>query len=857
MATTSEILIKVKADTKAAVAGVAKVDKGLKKLTAKEKQAARSGKAWSASLIKVGKSAGLMGKELIGAAKGADKATKRLRELKNVRLKEQLDKAARAAGRLEKKTRDAGRAARGASSMFKRLGVAILGVLAVRQVIRGIGAFVTAAREQEDAIVRIRVALEKQGVATEENVESMTAWASALARTIPATQTQILGAQALALNMGLSAAKADTLALAATDMAAALGVDVNMAARQLSITLGGMSGELGERVAEVRDLTIEERRAGKAIDVVAEKFRGAARAAGQTLSGQLSILRGKLDETMAGMFTAATGGDSMTEAIDNITNALINMTPMLLIAAEKVGVLGKKVLDFFSSLQFLGADAESGFVGTLTGNAFEAEVQLGFMEAKLVDARRELERIGDLQLGTGVDIGLSGAGAGDTVTAEKKLALLVEQRAEIGRQEKGLVAQEAVIKRLNALVEETGAHRGDGVNVMTEEEEIQERIRKLTAEIRKGLAGAVTARQKGAEAGKREAESITQVLEAMSGLNLETDKELDLLDTLKERAEKSLSSVETGFIAGTASAQDLSAATQQLAVDLAAISDAALGASLAGARGESSQIELGGGEPTRQGIGAQGGVGRFGDEGGGGVDLFGAQDFLGMMLRPEQRDMAQEALAAITEGTEGYATVVERLTAAFGALSPAMMAAAKSSQVQQAKTQAMVKVQGMLFGALKQTAAAFIKQALTGKIALRELAKEALTSLAAEAGSQAIFELAMGLAAAARHDPAAVQHFAAAKLFGLVAGVAAAGALALGSASGGEEGGGTAGASAGGGGGDTDTFDATEEEVEDRGRSVTIIVEGNIVDHEAFARELGRFGLFLEGEEEGSLERRG
>jgi hypothetical protein len=81
---------------------------------------------------------------------------------------------------------------------------------------------------------------------------------------------------------------------------------------------------------------------------------------------------------------------------------------------------------------------------------------------------------------------------------------------------------------------------------------------------------------------------------------------------------------------------------------------------------------------------------------------------------------------------------------------------------------------------------------LTGKVgpaAFKKLAAGVIAAVVAQAAVKAIFELAEGIAALARYDPvSASAHFAAAKTYGIVAGVAAAAGAAIAATGGGDKG---------------------------------------------------------------------
>lgn len=63
---------------------------------------------------------------------------------------------------------------------------------------------------------------------------------------------------------------------AAADMAAVTGQDISSAAQQLNATLNGVAGTLGRQVEAINGLTKEELENGKAIEIVAAQYKGAA-----------------------------------------------------------------------------------------------------------------------------------------------------------------------------------------------------------------------------------------------------------------------------------------------------------------------------------------------------------------------------------------------------------------------------------------------------------------------------------------------------------------------------------------------------------------------------------------------------
>lgn len=87
----------------------------------------------------------------------------------------------------------------------------------------------------------------------------------------------------------------------AMDMSAGMGVSLDSAITQLNATLNGNIGRLGQQNAELKGLTEEELKQGKAIEILGEKFKGLSSATADT-SKQLQNIKGDFKEAL-GQFT--------------------------------------------------------------------------------------------------------------------------------------------------------------------------------------------------------------------------------------------------------------------------------------------------------------------------------------------------------------------------------------------------------------------------------------------------------------------------------------------------------------------------------------------------------------------------
>ena len=87
----------------------------------------------------------------------------------------------------------------------------------------------------------------------------------------------------------------------AMDMSAGMGISLDTAITQLNATLNGSIGRLGQQNAELKGLTEEELKQGKAIEILGEKFKGLSSATADT-SKQLQNIKGDFKEAL-GQFT--------------------------------------------------------------------------------------------------------------------------------------------------------------------------------------------------------------------------------------------------------------------------------------------------------------------------------------------------------------------------------------------------------------------------------------------------------------------------------------------------------------------------------------------------------------------------
>lgn len=103
------------------------------------------------------------------------------------------------------------------------------------------------------------------------------------------------------ISLGRTESETMQIMSVAMDMSAGMGISLDTAITQLNATLNGNIGRLGQQNAELKGLTEEELKQGKAIEILGEKFKGLSSATADT-SRQLQNIKGDFKEAL-GQFT--------------------------------------------------------------------------------------------------------------------------------------------------------------------------------------------------------------------------------------------------------------------------------------------------------------------------------------------------------------------------------------------------------------------------------------------------------------------------------------------------------------------------------------------------------------------------
>lgn len=192
----------------------------------------------------------------------------------------------------------ADKASKGANKVSKSMGGLAKSALAAgaayfgaRGIINGVRSAVDAFAVQERAEKALETALGRTST-------KLLAQASALQKVTMFGDEATIQQMAFLGSIGMTEQQISKILPVAMDLATATGMTLESAVRNTAKTFSGLAGELGELVPQLRDLTAEEMKAGKAVEVMADLFGGQATDAADTLDGKIAQFKNSLGDLM-------------------------------------------------------------------------------------------------------------------------------------------------------------------------------------------------------------------------------------------------------------------------------------------------------------------------------------------------------------------------------------------------------------------------------------------------------------------------------------------------------------------------------------------------------------------------------
>ena len=214
----------------------------------------------------------------------------------------------------------------------------------------------------------------------------------------------IIEQQAFLAALGLTEEQISSTITAAVQLSSALGMDLTSSVKNLAKTYGGMTGELGESIPALKNLTAEQLKTGEAVKYVNDNYKGFAEIAASTGTGPLVQLKNTIGDIaeqfgvilLPSLQKVANTLKSVAEWIQNLSpewkETIVNVGAGVA-AIGPLLVVGNKALTLFKLL-IPAISGVAGALTTLTATPIGgAVVALGGLVALLVKANSEAKNL--------------------------------------------------------------------------------------------------------------------------------------------------------------------------------------------------------------------------------------------------------------------------------------------------------------------------------------------------------------------------------------------------------------------------------------------------------------------------------
>lgn len=238
------------------------------------------------------------------------------------------------------------------TNSFKNVGK---GIFSMKTAIAGLGVafsaafagkrFVEAAAIQQDAVNSLNTSLALAGRFSQEASLSFQNFATSLQNASTVGDETILSLGALASNFARSNEEAEKLTLAAVELSAATGIELEGAVKNLGKTFAGLTGELGESIPALRDLTKEQLQSGQALDFVLERFGGAAASKLNTFSGAVQASSNAFGDLQEELGKVVTDSPAAVAIINELRKLFIRLGSDITTAFSKKDFIRELLFD--------------------------------------------------------------------------------------------------------------------------------------------------------------------------------------------------------------------------------------------------------------------------------------------------------------------------------------------------------------------------------------------------------------------------------------------------------------------------------------------------------------------------------
>ena len=233
----------------------------------------------------------------------------------------------------------------------------------------------------------------------------------------------IIGQQAYLASLGMTEEQIGRVIETSAQLSAATGMTLDSAVKNLAKTYGGLTGELGESIPKLKELTAEQLKNGEAVDFILKNYKGFAEGAASVGLGVMRQLQNAwgdfLEQIGFAMMPLAT---KVTKALSGIVSWLQTLSPeikrVVVAIAGVVAAIGPLTLGIGGVIKIIPMLA-AGFTALLSpvGLIVSALLALGaaFAYAK-VQKQKMVDEL---------------ANADDLATLERKLQENLKKQKEI------------------------------------------------------------------------------------------------------------------------------------------------------------------------------------------------------------------------------------------------------------------------------------------------------------------------------------------------------------------------------------------------------------------------------------------
>lgn len=229
---------------------------------------------------------------------------------------------------------------------------------------------------QERAEISLETAAKNNPYLDARSVENLKDFASELQNLGTIGDEELLPMMAQLAAAGRTQEEIQSIMSAALDVSASGAMTMDSAVRNLNKTFSGLSGELGESVPQIKELTQEELKQGKAIEVLAEQYKGMAKETANATGSaeQLKNTWGDFKEVI---------GSGINAIITPLEKSVNNILSKINEAAGKAKEIEAKGL---AEAQDIGIDTDNGVDARI--RAAKAEVE----ELKAIEKQKKEDR---------------------------------------------------------------------------------------------------------------------------------------------------------------------------------------------------------------------------------------------------------------------------------------------------------------------------------------------------------------------------------------------------------------------------------------------------------------------------------